>query len=233
MVGRAVLNLYSGIIGQTWFFKDDQCVWIDWMPDTSGGKIQYGPTKFTDGIIMNLHKTGFKKIDAILHTNNQDYAYFFCDDQYALVKVIPDVCFPGGILIYSDLGTTTAKISDNWRSLAKAGFSRIDGALMVPGRKNEAYVFSGTKFCRIRFTPYVYDDELLDGPKEILDHWGVIDFDQIEAIFPHPGKEQHAYVFCEDQYVEIRIDEGGPGVRISERSDIAAGWPALRQAGFY
>jgi hypothetical protein len=71
---------------------------------------------------------------------------------------------------------------------------------MVPGRSNEAYILSGTKYCRIRFTEGQANDELLDGPKAITTGWGAMKFKEVDTIIPHPTSNQNAYVFLGDKY---------------------------------
>ncbi|QRV73482.1 hemopexin domain protein [Ceratobasidium sp. AG-Ba] len=135
---------------------------------------------------------------------------------------------------------STGNISDIWPSLAKAGFNRIDGAVMNPHRSNEAYVFNRTQYCHIRFTWGGGRDEILDGPNAIEGCWAGMDFAEIEAIIPCPrwkrtAHVRKAYVFCEDQYAQIRFhaSESSSDTKKTGRRDIVEEWPCLKQAGFY
>ncbi|QRV73479.1 hemopexin domain protein [Ceratobasidium sp. AG-Ba] len=232
MVGRAILNLKTTGLAYTCFFKGSKNAIIQWTPGTTTEhlfKVSDLPETWSA-----LKGTGFARIDAILPVPNNDRrAYFFCADEYVLIEYELDPLVIAEVIRGSRLVVSVTKISKGWPSIAKAGFDRIDAALIVPGRSNEAYIFSRTKYCRIRFTPGVVNDELLDGPKDIADYWGVMDFDEIEGIMPRPGKEENAYVFCEDQYVQIRVNVGGRDELITERRDVIEWWPSLKAAGFY
>ncbi|QRV88309.1 hemopexin domain protein [Ceratobasidium sp. AG-Ba] len=232
MVGRAILNLTTTLPAFTCFFKGSKNAIICWTPGGTNESL-YRLSDITE-TWSALKGTGFARIDAILPVpNNNRRAYFFCADKYVLIEFELGPFLLGELITGSRLVVSVTKISTGWPSIAKAGFDRIDAALIVPGRSNEAYIFSKSQYCRIRFTPGIANDELLDGPKDIADYWGVMDFDEIEGIIPRPGKEQNAYVFCEDQYVQIRVNVGDRDELITGRRDVIEWWPSLKATGFY
>jgi hypothetical protein len=224
MVGRAALNITN--TNQTYFFKGNKYVKIYWTPGTADEGISYGPTEFVKEW-ASLKDTGFLQVDAIMPIPGHDHrAYFFCGSQYARIEYVPGA---GGDKIIGSVKS----ISDGWPSLAKAKFDHVDGALIVPGRSNEAYIFSGAKYCRIRFTEGQTNDELLDGPKAITTGWSVMKFKEVDTIIPHPTNNQNAYVFSGVKYAQIKVNVGGYDDLISGPRDVTPYWPSLEMAGFY
>ena len=124
-------------------------------------------------------------------------------------------------------------IADNWASIKKAGFDHVDGALAVPGSADQAYIFSGGQYIRIRYTEGQNNDELLDGPKAITTGWSVIKLKSIDTIIPEPGSAQGAYAFSGSQYVRFKIVVGGYDELITGPKDVPPYWPSLQKAGFY
>ncbi|KAG8742106.1 hypothetical protein FRC12_015443 [Ceratobasidium sp. 428] len=224
MVGRAALNIANS--NQTYFFKGDKYVKIHWTPGSTDEGISYGPTEFVKEW-ASLKETGFTQIDGILPIPGHDYrAYFFSGSKYARIEYVPGA--PGDKIIGA-----VRSISDGWPSLAKAGFDRVDGALLVPGKPDEAYIFSGEKYARIRFTEGSTNDELLGGPKAITTGWSVIKFKSIDTIIPRPGTDNGAYIFSENKYVQLKVVVGGYDELVSDQRDVAPYWPSLKEAGFY
>ncbi|CAE6413906.1 unnamed protein product [Rhizoctonia solani] len=224
MVGRAALNITG--TDESYWFKGDKYVRYKWTPGTTTDSISYGPTEFVKEW-ASLKEAGFPQIDAILPVPGQDRrAYFFCGDKYARIEYV--VGAPGDKILGG-----VRPIKGNWLSLDKAGFSSVDGALMVPGSNDQAYVFSGEQYCRIKFTEGQINDELLDGPKPITVGWSVMKFSSVDTIIPRPGNNQNAYVFSGDKYVQIKVNVGGYDELISDHRDVAPYWPGLHKAGFY
>ncbi|EUC56459.1 hemopexin domain protein [Rhizoctonia solani AG-3 Rhs1AP] len=121
----------------------------------------------------------------------------------------------------------------NRLSLAQAGFNCVDGALMVPGSKGQAYIFSGEQYCRIRFIEGQTNDRLFDGPKPITVGWSVMKFNKIDTIIPRLGSDNGCYVFSGDKYVQLKVVVGGCGELVSDQRDVAPYWPLSHKAGFY
>lgn len=224
MTGRAATNITGK--NQSYFFKGDKYVKINWTPGKTDDTIAYGPTEFVKEW-ASLKEAGFSQIDAILPIPGHDYrAYFFCGDKYARIEYVPGG--PGDKILGG-----VRPIKGNWLSLDKAGFTRVDGALMVPGSNDQAYIFSGEQYCRIKFTEGQINDELLDGPKPITVGWSVTKFKNIDTIIPRPGSDNGAYIFSGDKYVQIKVVVGGYDELVSDQRDVAPYWPSLSKAGFY
>jgi hypothetical protein len=81
-------------------------------------------------------------------------------------------------------------ILDNWPSLKKAGFGRVDTILPNPASKDEAYFFSGSQYALINVKPGTSsvasrkviatmstiftgstDDYIVNGPKLVRTEW--------------------------------------------------------------
>lgn len=161
-------------------------------------------------------------------------AYFFKDGRYARVKYTPAT--PIEEITY---GPT--QVAEHWKSLASAGFEVVDAAFAIrdPGHEGEHYFFSGTQYVRIKFTPGTPDEELLNGPTDIVSGWASLDeagFSKVDAVLPitADGVEGEAYVFSGDSYVRIKVN---PGVHRGDNivygpAKIADQWPSLVKAGF-
>lgn len=223
MVGRAAINITGQ--NRTYWFDGSNYVEIYWTPGTTDEGIVFGPKKFADEW-GSLKASGFSQIDAILPIPGYDNrAYWFSGSKYMRVEFIPDA---GDKMI----GSVRA-ISDGWPSLVKAGFDHVDAACLVPGTTNQAYIFSGEKYCRISFTEGQTNDELLDGPKAITTGWSVTGFKSFDTVVPRPGTSNGAYIFSGDKYVQIKVVVGGYDELVSDQRDVATYWPSLHKAGFY
>ncbi|KAH7329813.1 Hemopexin-like domain-containing protein [Rhizoctonia solani] len=224
MVGFAFLNITGR--DESYVFQGDRYIRYQWTPGTGNDKITYGPTE-THKEWASLKEAGFNYIDAILPIPGHDHrAYFFCGDKYARIEYVPGA--PGDKILGG-----VRSVHENWASIKKAGFTSIDGALPVPGRPNEVYIFSGPQYCRIRYTELKNDDELLDGPKPITVGWSVLGFDSIDTVFARPGTERGAYFFNGAEYCQLNVVVGGKDEHVSGPREIASYWPGLVKAGFY
>ncbi|KAG9100975.1 hypothetical protein FS749_011255 [Ceratobasidium sp. UAMH 11750] len=225
MVGRAALNIVNQNV--TYFFHGDKYCKVSWQPDHGGDSVSYGPTEIFKEW-KTLKEAGFDRIDGILPIpGTKDKAYFFCRDKYARIQFTPSSSEEqtlGGV----------RTIADNWHSLAKAGFERVDAAMIVPGTTDQAFFFCGNEFCRVSFKEGASSpDELLDGPHMIRDRWSGLDFQTIDTIVPSPTSAKHAYVFSKDRAARVILVPGG-GVQTDVGPSKAADyWPSLHKAGFY
>ncbi|KAB5588700.1 Albumin-2 [Ceratobasidium theobromae] len=225
MVGRGALNIAGH--NQTYFFHGDKYVKINWSPDQGGDSIQYGPTEFAKEW-PTLKEAGFAQVDAILPIPGHQYrAYFFCGSHYARIDFTPSE--PGDKILGG-----VHPIHGYWRSLEKAGFTTVDGAIQVPGHSDQAYFFSGEHYVRVRWTEGVVNDELLEGPTPIKYLWPQTGFDQIDTIIPWPGQHDGAYIFSGDYYVRVRsIDSSGDHTPPHQNAVVSRSWSSLHKAGFY
>jgi hypothetical protein len=215
--GRGAINFPSR--KYTFFFKGDQYVVITWSSDHKNDKVFHGPAKVPD-VYQSLKKVGFHVVDAILPIPGQeDYAYFFSGSEYVRINSMS-----------TQLQNGPHSITKNWASLAKAGFSGIDGVIMVPGTTDQAYFFSGERYCRIKFTQGKSDDQLLEGPEPIMTRWPEMKFKRIDTIIPDPEDPLGAYVFSGDQYAQIKLV--GASTTTGPKN-LLPDWQILRQVGFY
>ncbi|QRV78239.1 hemopexin domain protein [Ceratobasidium sp. AG-Ba] len=131
MVGLAATNITGA--NQSYFFRGNKT-------DQEG--IKFGPTEFVKEW-ASLNETGFSQVDTILPIPGHDHrAYFFCADKHARIEYVPGA---GGDRIIGGV----KRIRDGWPSLVEAGFDHVDAAILVPGRKGEAYICSGKQYARI------------------------------------------------------------------------------------
>ncbi|KAF8706651.1 hypothetical protein RHS03_04792, partial [Rhizoctonia solani] len=224
MSGVAALNIAKS--NETYFFQGDRYVKFKWTPGKTEDEITYGPTEFAKEW-ASLKEAGFGWVDAILPIPGHDHrAYFFSGDKYARIEYVPGA--PGDKILGG-----VRPIKGNWLSLDKAGFSEVTAALPVPGHSNEAYIFSGDQYCRIKYTEGKIDDEVVDGPKPISVGWSKVGFTDFDTIFARPGSENGAYVFSGSEYSQIKVNVGGYDEIVSDKREIDQYWPALVKAGFY
>ncbi|KAF8595871.1 hypothetical protein BDV93DRAFT_528386 [Ceratobasidium sp. AG-I] len=227
MVYRAAFNIPNTKY-DTYFFKFDQYVRVNWTPGVGGGdSIVYGPAKFTDDSPA-LKKAGFDHVDAILPIpGHERRAYFFSGNRYAHVNFYPDDHT-------QDRLYNTSPVS-NWASLKQAGFDFVDGALIVPGTTNEAFFFSEDQYCRVSFNEGQANDKLLEGPKSISSGWSAMGYPAVDTIIPRPGlPADRAYIFYGKNYIQTQVTGEGEGELTSSPRDVASWWKeSLGKAGFY
>lgn len=228
MVASAALNVPNTNY-ETYFFKDDEYIKVKWTPGVGGGdSVTYGPAKFADDS-PSLKATRFSCVDAILPIpGHEQRAYFFRGTHYARIDF-----FPGDPS--KDKLHNCSPIAQNWASLKKAGFDHVDGAIMATDSTTEAVFFSGEKYCRVSFKEGSFDDELLDGPRDIATDWPSTGFKSVDVIVPRPGgPTDRAYVFSGPYYVQTEVTTKGERKVISDPRDVASWWKgSLGAAGFY
>ncbi|QRV75854.1 hemopexin domain protein [Ceratobasidium sp. AG-Ba] len=225
MVGRGAINFTDRGHGVTYFFDNDKYVWCNWTPGKYDDNIGWGPTHWD---WVALIETKFPRVDAILPCPGEvNRGYFFCGDQYARIQFTPrdgkNQKLLGGVRPLSE-----------WHSLVKAGFDRVDAAMIVPGTTDQAYFFSRNEFCRVSFKEgSAAPDELLEGPFLIRERWPNLGFKTIDTIIPDPSSPNQAYVFSGDKAARIALVVGG-GVDVKTGPMNAAEyWKSLHGAGFY
>jgi len=109
----------------------------------------------------SLHSAGFQMVDAVLpNPANNDEAYFFSGEQYAIINVKQ-----------RDLLGGPRSIQEDWASLRQAGFTMVDAALLDPDNPNEAFIFLGERYVRVNVQQGVAHDQLVDSPRLIRDNW--------------------------------------------------------------
>ncbi|KAG9098173.1 hypothetical protein FRC06_006678 [Ceratobasidium sp. 370] len=204
MVGRAAIKIYGR--DQYYFFNGEMYARVDCTPGQRDN-VMHGPAEFaTDW--KSLRDTGFSQIDAILPIPDQvDEAFVFSGTKFCRIRYLVD---------HDDdeLLTEVHPITPHWSSLTKAGFNYVDGAMVVPATTNQAYFFSGSRFCRVAFsTGSDQSDELLEGPYELCERWAKLGFQAIDTIIPSQyttlSSLTNAYVFSGIQTARINLIPGG------------------------
>ncbi|KAE8166621.1 Hemopexin [Aspergillus tamarii] len=189
-------------IEEAYVFSGRRYARIKWTPYTAEEKITWGPAKISENWPA-ITKAGFGTVEAVLPIPDvrTDF-YFFFGGRVARVKFSPghDDAITEGPL----------KITEKWKSLSSAGFDTIDSAMVVPGQKDEAYLFKGTKYVRIN----VKDDKITFGPANLADEWPGLTqagFDSVDAVIPVPNAkvDGEAYFFKGSQYARIQVVRSG------------------------
>lgn len=117
----------------------------------------------------------------------------------------------------------------NWPSRA---------SMLVPGKKNRAYFFSGTRYVEIHFEPHNTNDYIVPGggPHTIVSKWPALDqagFGVVDAALPRTDYNGQVYFFRQTNYVLVDLSRGPEGSKILEGPKaITDGWSPLRKAGF-
>lgn len=207
---------YREDIQETYFFGGTRYARIEFTPATNKERITVGPRK-TVPHWPALAKAGFGTVDAILpHPTSKDEAYFFFGGRYIRMNV------PNDTIAYG-----IDKITDNWKSLAQAGFDTVDAAFLVPGVYAQAYVFRGVNYVRIN----MFEDKTVFGPKNITELWPGLakaGFDSVDAALAVPGtNDGQTYFFKGDRYVKTRVVAGEPDEIIWGPKDIEECWKTL------
>ncbi|KAG8696226.1 hypothetical protein FRC09_008644, partial [Ceratobasidium sp. 395] len=117
-----------------------------------------------------------------------------------------------------------SSIVNDWKSLRDAGLTQIDAILPLPDEEYQAFVFSGTQFCRIRYLVVQGDDELLTSVGSINGTWGSLakaGFDHVDGAMVVPGTTDQAYFFSGTKMCRVAFNTSdelleGP-YEISER----------------
>ncbi|KAG8721456.1 hypothetical protein FRC08_012802 [Ceratobasidium sp. 394] len=127
-----------------------------------------------------------------------DQYHFFNGNMYARIDWTPG---QRDTLVYGP-----AEFASDWKSLRDAGFSQIDAILPIPDRVYEAFVFCGTKFCRIRYLADQKDDELLTAVSPITPNWDSLSkagFDHVDGAMIVPGTTHQAYFFSGSKFCRV------------------------------
>lgn len=159
---------------EAWIFSGGQYARIQVKPGDLGPTVLVRPQPIKDNF-PSLTKAGFDNgIDAVLPVPGSPEAWFFRGDQYAKVSMMgtDDKLMLGPL-----------PIKGNWPSLTQAAVaagagdhyadftSRITGAVPVPGKRGQAYVFSGSQYVRILAVPDSRGDRVIDGPHNVNTEW--------------------------------------------------------------
>lgn len=217
-----------GHSGEAYFFHGAKYARIRFVPSSPDEQIIYGPAEIAREW-KTLAQAGFSTIDAALPVpDHQGQVYFFSGTRYVRVEFTPGT--PTERIVFGP-----ANIADEWKSLVKVGFETVDAVLPVPGHDGQAYFFSGNQYAKISFVPGTPTEEVVFGPRIIVDEWKTLDqagFDTVDAALPVPGHDGQAYFFSGSQYVKIKFVPSsgteeilyGPTRTVKEWKSLAWGW---------
>ncbi|KAG8734025.1 hypothetical protein FRC10_011999 [Ceratobasidium sp. 414] len=228
MVGRAAVKIFG--CDQYHFFSGEMYVRIDCTPGQCDSVV-HGPAEFVHDW-KSLRDAGFSQVDAILPIPDQvNEAFVFSGTKFCRIRYLFD---------HNDdeLLAGVDSITPRWSSLTKAGFNYVDGAMVVPGTANQAYFFSGSRFCRVELrTGSDQSGELLEGPYELCERWTKLGFQAIDTIIPGQyttlNSLTNAYVFSGTRTAQINLVPGGDVDIMTGPTRASAYWPSLHDAGFY
>jgi len=216
---------YPPFATHAYFFHGTEFVRAEVTPGSRNGKIIWGPSKIAEDWLA-LAKASFHTLDAALPVpGHEGQAYFFSGINYVRIKFRPGT--GDQEIIFGP-----ARITDEFPSLAQAGFSTIDTALPAPGLDGEAYFFSGARYCRVKIAPGTRNDKITFGPALIAEEWkslAHVGFSTIDAALPVTGHKNEAYFFSGSQYCRVKWVPGTPEEKVVfGPASIVEEWPSLR-----
>ena len=153
--------------------------------------------------------------------------WFFNGAKYVKVTVEAHDHVP----IAEDIVYGPHEIFYEWKALWQADFRQIDAIVPVPGTENrEAYVFSGTKYARIKDN----FQELFQPPRPIKDNWESLRALTEEFAKPlcgaliDPANDHRIFFFSGNQYVHVlwNAADGGDTV-VGAVANISARWTTI------
>ncbi|KMT16251.1 hypothetical protein BVRB_3g054050 [Beta vulgaris subsp. vulgaris] len=145
--------------GDAYIFSGNICAKWFYAPDSPNDKIITGPKPIAD-MFPFLRGTVFENgVDAAFESSRPFEAYLFKGDQYARINYSAN-----GHLI------TITSIRQNWPCLRGTMFENGFDAAFALHVPNEAYLFKGDSYGRLKFTPGATNDELRWSGK-IKDSW--------------------------------------------------------------
>ncbi|KAG8699995.1 hypothetical protein FRC08_004989 [Ceratobasidium sp. 394] len=213
---------------EAYIFADTQYALITVAPGTHKDNIILGPNLIIQQW-PSLKAAHFGKVDAVLPTGNGNEAYFFAQDEYALIDVAPGTN-------KDKLVNGPHKIADAWPALKQAGCKTVDAVLPYPGVGTQAYFFCGSKYTVIHFTPGTTDDYIVQAPKDVSAGWtslASMNFNEIDMVLPNPNDENEAYFFERGRYALIKVNPGDVDTVVLGPKWADHEWPALTAAKFY
>jgi hypothetical protein len=175
-------------------------------PSTSHGSIASTRPTRTDAVMP---------VPDDSNLNAPGHYWMFSDDRYIRVDISTSG-YPVRQLL------TASSPLQAWDDTLKnlEGFrDRIDATLRVPGSPNEYWVFSGSRYIRMRVAnaDEAYDDMLVTGPRPLSDWeqaFGGLPDDGIDAVMRSPDAPDQYWVFAGDQYVRTTLNGEGPGGQV-------------------
>ncbi|OQE18867.1 hypothetical protein PENFLA_c020G07909 [Penicillium flavigenum] len=123
------------------------------------------------------------------------------------------------------------KILDQWLSIRKSGWGRVDAVVAVPGKPNEVYVFFGGHYFRTSFNEHLRDI-VVHPVSPIKSAWNglaAVGFNTIDAGLCDQTNEDFMYFFSGTKSVKYSWSKDEA---ISSPHEISEYWSILGKAGF-
>ncbi|KAI9930797.1 hypothetical protein MW887_011555 [Aspergillus wentii] len=154
-----------------------------------------GPLKIRDRW-PSLNKSNIGRVDAVCPVpGNNRRIYVFSGAKYVKLELNPDT-------LVDTLATEPTPITDGWKTLGRAGFDRIDAAMVVPGTEDNIYFFRGKEWIDVSWT-----DQLISHGT-IAESWPSLkkaEFETVDAILKN--EDDTYYFFSGDRYARIRMKQ--------------------------
>lgn len=144
---------------KAFIFAANQVAELDYAPYGGCGQVVRGPMPIVE-MFPFLRCTVFENgVDTAFDTANPFEAYIFKGDQYACIKY----------------GTASPKvlnkgpIREHFLALRGTIFETgFDAAYYLHETQNEAYLFKGDTYCRLKFNPGTTNNQITYGPNKIM-----------------------------------------------------------------
>lgn len=171
-------------------------------------------------------------IDSTLSVAKNE-AYFFNGSKYARVK------FTAHKSEIVDGAAGVKDIGANWPSLRGTPFAhKVDAAFSLPESPQEAFMFSGDQYIRIKnVKPGTTDDTRVNGPWPLCTGWtSLCATPELKRLFADgidsalSVRENEVFFFKGDQYVRVQVNPGGIDKVLKGPLPIADHWPSLKDA---
>lgn len=111
----------------------------------------------------------------------------------------------------------------------------VDAACRVPGQANKAYIFSGTKYTKVIYTPGEGDSMEYGNPKTIQTEWKAFkssDFGTLDTIVRVPNTDSDFYAFSGAKYMRLKLNMPGLSDTVVTENGPIEAWKTLARYGF-
>ncbi|KAE8324842.1 hypothetical protein BDV39DRAFT_179981 [Aspergillus sergii] len=160
-----------------------------------GDKLEFGPESVRYHWKQLAHED-IGRVDAVCPVpGNKERLYVFSGANYVKLGINTES-------LVRSLVTARTPITKGWTTLGRAGWDRIDAAMVVPGSETNVYFFRGKEWIDVS-----WEDELVSHGT-IAESWPSLveaKFETVDAILDN--YDNTYYVFSGDQCARIRMDE--------------------------
>ncbi|MEU4052206.1 serine/threonine-protein kinase [Streptomyces olivaceus] len=145
--------------GQYWVFSQDQYMRIEVSPEGSGSALKSSPAPIGD---WKDTFGGFSRIDSVMPVPDDPYqVWAFSGSDYVRTRLHSEGN-PGGQCQLKN------SIGGGWRELSRRFSSGIDAVMPSPNEPYEYWVFSGSRYLKMKVPGKSYKEEVLQEPTSLL-----------------------------------------------------------------